>query len=104
MLSDPGGRIGTLYGVYDEEKKVDNRAWFLIDPGGNIQAIEIISDIAGRNLAEILRQLRALQHYEATGELVPCGWQPGKPTLSMGMDAAKRAGKIWEEWETRHAF
>jgi peroxiredoxin (alkyl hydroperoxide reductase subunit C) len=104
MLSDPGGKIGTLYGIYDEEKKVDNRAWFLIDSEGKIQAIEIISDIAGRNLAEILRQLRALQHYEATGELMPCGWQPGKPTLPAGPDAAKREGKIWQEWKTRHAF
>lgn len=104
MLSDAKGKIGALYGVYDEERKVNNRAWFLIDPEGAIQAIEIISDIAGRNLAEILRQLRALQHYQATGELMPCGWQPGKPTIRQGPDAAKRAGNIWQEWKTRHAF
>ena len=35
MLSDPGGKIGTLYGVYDEGKGVDVRGRFLIDPDGS---------------------------------------------------------------------
>ena len=44
--------------------------------------MEIVASPVGRNIAEILRQLRALQHYQATGEFMPCGWEPGKPTLS----------------------
>src|SRR4030042_4158796 len=42
MLSDPGGKIGTQYGVYDPEKRVDLRGRFIIDPEGVIQAIELL--------------------------------------------------------------
>jgi peroxiredoxin len=37
MLSDPGGEIGKVYGVYDEASGVDFRGRFLIDPDGVIQ-------------------------------------------------------------------
>ena len=40
MLSDAGGRVGSVYGVYDEEAGVDIRGRFLIDPDGVIQAME----------------------------------------------------------------
>ena len=104
MLSDPEGRIGTLYGVYDKGKKVNGRASFLIDPDGKIQAIEILADPLGRNIAEILRRLRALQHQRATGDFMPCGWQPGRPTLHQEPDPGKRAGRVWKTWKTRNAF
>jgi peroxiredoxin (alkyl hydroperoxide reductase subunit C) len=101
MLSDSEGRIGALYGVYDSEKGVDQRGRFLIDPMGVIQSIEIVSDPVGRDIAEALRQLRALQHHQATGDYMPCGWEPGKPTLTKDQS---RSGEIWKEWKTRHAF
>jgi len=41
MLSDAGGRIGSVYGIYDEGAGVDIRGRFLIDPDGVIQALEI---------------------------------------------------------------
>ncbi|MBZ0298630.1 MAG: redoxin domain-containing protein, partial [Anaerolineae bacterium] len=41
MLSDQGGRIGTVYGVYDEAAGVDIRGRFIIDPDGTIQAMEV---------------------------------------------------------------
>ena len=34
MLSDAGGRVGKVYGVYDEDAGVENRGRFLIDPDG----------------------------------------------------------------------
>ncbi|MBS3810205.1 MAG: redoxin domain-containing protein, partial [Desulfobacterales bacterium] len=37
MLSDAGGRVGRVYGVYDEEGGVDTRGRFIIDPDGVIQ-------------------------------------------------------------------
>ena len=37
MLSDAGGRIGSIYGVYDEEAGVDVRGRFLIDPDGTLR-------------------------------------------------------------------
>ena len=104
MLSDPDGKIGALYGIYDEEKKVDLRGRFLIDPDGIMQSAEIVSAPVGRDIAEVLRQLRAFQHHRETGELMPCGWQPGKPTLPPEREAGQIAGKIWESWKPRNAF
>ena len=40
MLSDAGGAIGKLYGVYDEAGGVDIRGRFIIDPDGIIEAME----------------------------------------------------------------
>ena len=101
MLSDLGGRIGALYGVYDSQKGLDQRGRFLIDPKGVIQSIEILSDPLGRDVGETIRQLRALQYHQATGDYMPCGWEPGKPTLTKEQS---RSGEIWKEWKTRHAF
>jgi peroxiredoxin (alkyl hydroperoxide reductase subunit C) len=101
MLSDRGGLIGALYGVYDSEKRVDQRGRFLIDPAGVIQSVEIVADPIGRDIGEVLRQLRALQHHQTTGDYMPCGWEPGKPTLTKDQS---RSGEIWKDWKTRHAF
>jgi len=40
MLSDAGGRVGDVYGVYDEAAGVDIRGRFLIDPDFTIRAME----------------------------------------------------------------
>jgi alkyl hydroperoxide reductase subunit AhpC len=95
MLSDPGGRIGQLYGVYDEEAGVDFRGRFLIDPDGVLQAIEVLAPAVGRNVAEMIRQIKACQHVQQTGEVTPSGWEPGKKALKPepGM-----AGKVCEIW------
>jgi len=104
MLSDPEGKIGKQYEVYDPEKNVNLRGRFLIDPAGIVQAIEILGIPVGRDVSELLRELRAFQHHQKTGELIPCGWQPGKPTLPEEEEAKKIAGKVWEVWKPRNAF
>ena len=83
MISDPGGKIGSLYGVYDEEKGVDFRGRFLIDPEGMVQAMEVLTPPVGRNVAEVLRQLKAFQHHQRTGELtcLLVGNQGNRPYL-----------------------
>jgi len=101
MLSDSGGRIGKIYGVYDEEAGVDIRGRFLIDPDGVIQAMEVLTPPVGRNVAELIRQIKAFQHVRATGEVMPSGWKPGKPTLKPGPDLA---GKVWKVWKPEMAF
>ena len=104
MVSDTGGRIGHRYGTYDEEKGIDVRGRFLIDPDGIVQAMEILTPPVGRNVAEVLRQLRAFQHHRETGELMPSGWQPGKPVLPPETETLARAGHVWELWKTEMAF
>ena len=86
MLSDAGGRVGKVYGVYDEAAGVDIRGRFLIDPDGVIQAIEMVSPPVGRNVSELIRQIQAFQHVRKTkgAEATPSGWEPGKPTLKPG--------------------
>ena len=101
MLSDAGGRVGTIYGVYDEEAGVDIRGRFLIDPDFNIRAMEVMTPEVGRNVMELIRQIKAFQHVRATGEVTPAGWQPGKATLTPGPELA---GKVWKIWKPDQAF
>ena len=100
LLSDAGGRVGDVYGVYDEAAGVDIRGRFLIDPDFNIRAMEVMTPEVGRNVVELIRQVKAFQHVTATGEVTPAGWQPGKPTLTPGPDLA---GKVWTVWKPDQA-
>ncbi len=101
LISDAGGRIGEVYGVYDEVAGVDIRGRFIIDPDFNIRAMEVLTPEVGRNVSELVRQVKAFQHVVATGEVTPSGWQPGRPTLKPGPDLA---GKVWKVWTTDNAF
>ena len=96
MLSDPNGRIGQVYGVFDEEAGVDIRGRFIIDPDGIIQAAETLTPPVGRNPAELLRQIQAFQHVRDTGEVCPSGWQPGKTTLKPGPDLVGHVCQFWQ--------
>jgi alkyl hydroperoxide reductase subunit AhpC len=103
MLSDGGGKVGSVYGVYDEDAGVETRGRFLIDPDGVIQGYEVLTPPVGRNVSETLRQIQAFQLVRASGgaEATPSGWKPGKMTLKPGPDLV---GKVWEVWKTDNAF
>jgi alkyl hydroperoxide reductase subunit AhpC len=103
MLSDAGGRVGRVYGVYDENAGVETRGRFIIDPDGVIQGYEVLTPPVGRNVAETLRQVQAFQLVRQSkgSEATPSGWQPGKKTLKPGINLV---GKVWEEWSTDLAF
>jgi len=103
MLSDAGGKVGKVFGVFDEDAGVETRGRFIIDPEGVIQAYEVLTPAMGRNVAETLRQLQALQVIrDSKGtEATPAGWKPGKITLKPGPDLV---GKVWEVWKTEMAF
>jgi peroxiredoxin (alkyl hydroperoxide reductase subunit C) len=77
LLEDAGGKIGTIYGVYDEAAGVDIRGRFIIDPDFMIRAMEVLTPEVGRSPEELIRQIKAFQHVHATGEVTPSGWQPG---------------------------
>jgi len=96
MLSDAGGKIGSIYGVYDEAAGVDIRGRFIIDPDFVIRAMEVLTPEVGRNPHELVRQIKAFQHVVATGEVTPSGWEPGGVTLNPGPDLV---GKVWEVWK-----
>jgi len=96
MLSDAGGNIGKVYGVYDEAAGVNIRGRFIIDPYFVIRAMEVLTAEVGRNPDELIRQVKAFQHVTATGEVTPSGWQPGQPTLTPG---PALVGKVWQAWK-----
>lgn len=100
MLSDAGGKVGMVYGVYDEGAGVETRGRFLIDPDGVIQGFEVLTPPVGRNVEETLRQIRAFQLVRETkgAEATPSGWQPGQATLKPGPELV---GRVWEVWSPR---
>lgn len=103
MLSDAGGRVGTAFGVYDENAGVETRGRFIIDPDGVIQGFEVLSPPVGRNVSESLRQIQAFQLVRKSKgkEATPAGWKPGKMTLKPGPDLV---GNVWKVWKTDMAF
>ena len=98
MLSDAGGKVGEIYGVYDQEGGVNVRGRFIIDPDGVIQAMEVLAPPVGRNFEELLRQIQAFQYVrESKGtEATPAGWRPGKKALKPGPDLV---GKVYNVWK-----
>lgn len=103
MLSDAGGKVGKIYGVFDETSGVEARGRFIIDPDGVIQGFEVLTPPVGRNVNETFRQVQAFQLIRKSegAEATPSGWRPGKKTLKPGIDLV---GKVWKEWKTSMAF
>ena len=77
MLADTNRRLSKALGILDEEAGVAKRATFLVDPDGIIRFAYVTDMSVGRNPAEVLRVLDALQ----TDELCPCNWQKGEDVI-----------------------
>jgi peroxiredoxin (alkyl hydroperoxide reductase subunit C) len=98
MASDVAGKIGALYGVYDEEACVDQRGCFIIDPDGIVQSVIVSSPQVGRSFDEVFRILLGLAHVRKhPEEALPCGWLPGDKVLALTPDMV---GKIHGVWTT----
>ena len=77
MLADIKRELSQALGVLDKKEGVALRATFVVDPEGIIRFASVNDLSVGRNPAEVLRVLDALQ----TDELCPCNWQKGQDTL-----------------------
>jgi len=77
MISDLTRELSEGTGVLDQKAGVARRATFIVDPTGIIRFVEVTDMNVGRNPAEVLRVLDALQ----TDELCPCNWKKGEQTL-----------------------
>jgi peroxiredoxin (alkyl hydroperoxide reductase subunit C) len=77
MLADLRRELSAALGILDRDEGVCLRATFVVDPQGVIRFASCNDLSTGRNPAEVLRVLDALQ----TGELCPAGWKRGEPTL-----------------------
>ena len=92
--ADPTGKVSRAFGVMIEEEGIALRGRFLINPEGTVVAQEVQAPMVGRNVNEFLRQVRAWQHAEKTGEVCPAGWQPGKKTLPVNTDVEEMTGRV----------
>ncbi|OGH56331.1 MAG: alkyl hydroperoxide reductase [Candidatus Lindowbacteria bacterium RIFCSPLOWO2_12_FULL_62_27] len=79
MLADNKKDLSEALGVLHPTEKVPLRATFIVDPEGVIRWVSVNDLNVGRNINEVLRILDALQ----TGELCPCNWEKGRPTLKV---------------------
>jgi lipoyl-dependent peroxiredoxin subunit C len=77
MLADLKRDLSQALGILDKREGVALRATFVVDPQGAIRFVSVNDLSVGRNPAEVLRVLDALQ----TDELCPCNWQKGDNTL-----------------------
>jgi peroxiredoxin (alkyl hydroperoxide reductase subunit C) len=79
MLADTKRELSAALGVLHPDEGVPLRATFIVDPEGVIRYASANDLSVGRNVDEVLRVLDALQ----TGELCPCNWRRGEPTLQV---------------------
>lgn len=77
MLADIKRELSQALGVLDKNEGVALRATFIVDPEGTIRFVSVNDLSVGRNPAEVLRVLDALQ----TDELCPCNWNKGQETI-----------------------
>lgn len=79
MLADIKRELSSELGILDRNEGVCLRATFIVDPEGVIRFVSVNDLSVGRNPAEVLRVLDALQ----TDELCPCNWQKGDDVLKV---------------------
>ena len=92
MIGDPTGTVTNNFGVMREGQGLADRATFLIDPNGVIQAYEVTAEGIGRNAEDLLRKVKAAQYVAShPGEVCPAKWQEGEETLAPSLDLV---GKI----------
>ena len=83
-IADNKHELTRALGILDKDAGVALRATFIVDPENVIQHITVNGLNVGRNPAETLRILDALQ----TDELCPCNWTEGQDTLHPMAEAA----------------
>ena len=89
IIADADRQIAYLYDMVDEEgfKKLAKgpvftiRNVFIIDPNKKVRLFFVYPASTGRNTAEVLRVLDALQMTDRTGLVTPINWSPGQDVI-----------------------
>ncbi len=67
-----------------EDEGLADRATFVVDPQGIIQAIEVTAEGIGRDASDLLRKIKAAQYVAShPGEVCPAKWKEGEATGSI---------------------
>ena len=75
MIGDPTGHITRNFDVMREDQGLADRATFVVDPEGVIQAMEITAEGIGRDAQDLLRKVKAAQYVAShPGEVCPAKW------------------------------
>ena len=91
MIGDPSHQISLDFDVLDDQG-LAQRATFIIDPDGIVQAMEINADGIGRDASTLLYKIHAAQYVRShPGEVCPAKWKEGAETLKPSLDLV---GKI----------
>ncbi|MDO6460456.1 peroxiredoxin [Granulosicoccaceae sp. 1_MG-2023] len=90
VIADENGDIARLYGMLPSRRAGEGqpgstaRAGYLIGPDKRLRLQQSYPACVGRNFAELLRALDAIQLAEAWQVETPAGWQPGDEVLIAG--------------------
>lgn len=92
MIGDPTGALTRNFDNMREDEGLADRATFVVDPQGIIQAIEVTAEGIGRDASDLLRKIKAAQYVAAhPGEVCLAKWKEGEATLAPSLDLV---GKI----------
>ena len=92
MIGDPTGEITRNFDVMRETMGLADRATFIVDPQGIIQAMEITAEGIGRDADDLVRKVKAALYVAShPGEVCPAKWKEGEATLAPSLDLV---GKI----------
>ncbi len=93
IIADLDTKVARAYGMImpGESKTEASRAVFFIDPKGILRAMIYYPLTTGRNMAEILRVVRALQLNDAANVATPANWEPGREVILSAPATAEMA-------------
>ncbi len=92
MIGDPNGEITNAFEVMRPGQGLADRATFIVDPDGIIQAMEITAEGIGRDASDLVRKVKAAQYVRShPGEVCPAAWKEGEKTLAPSLELV---GKI----------
>ena len=83
VVADLDQKVAQAFGMVHEavSDTAAVRAVFFIDPKGTIRALLYYPLSLGRNIAEIIRVVDALQTADANSCSTPANWKPGDPVI-----------------------
>ncbi len=81
IISDMNKKVSRAYDVLDEDFGAAYRGVFVIDKNGTVQSQIINNRPIGRNIAEVVRLVDAVQYAEEHGEVCPANWTKGDKAM-----------------------
>ena len=83
MIGDPMGILTRNFQCMRENEGLADRATFVVDPDGVIQAMEITSEGIGRDAEDLMRKIKAAQFVrQHPDQVCPAAWKEGEETLA----------------------